>query len=374
MELKRQFQISALAVVILVLLRIAIGWHFLHEGVWKFGEADFSAEPYLRQARGPFANGYRRLIPDFYGEERLSYEATKARWADLQQQAVGHFRFNPAQRKEAQNAVNLRLKEYEATLWEDKSEADAKAPSKKPRTERVAKEPVRWYQEGLAQWRADEARRETHAVPFERKRHFDHLTKLQQDIQPYLEEVNRLEKGLRADLTRVATQEQRTAAGDLPERKTWLDLLETLTTYSLIALGVCLMIGLATRLAAVGGAIFLLTAVVLPQLSWPSTYPPPPPSAGHSFLVNKEVIEMLVLLLITATPAGRWAGLDYIGHGLFTRYYGAVEGFIERHLRTLISAAVSIVSRLLGRGPKSEKADERPDTEKDKEKSDAPAS
>jgi hypothetical protein len=74
MELKRQFQISALAVVILVLLRIAIGWHFLHEGVWKFGEADFSAEPYLRQARGPFANGYRRLIPDFYGEERLTLQ------------------------------------------------------------------------------------------------------------------------------------------------------------------------------------------------------------------------------------------------------------------------------------------------------------
>ena len=48
-----------LAAVFVVLLRIAIGWHFLHEGLEKVRSTEgakepFSAEIYLRNANGPF--------------------------------------------------------------------------------------------------------------------------------------------------------------------------------------------------------------------------------------------------------------------------------------------------------------------------------
>jgi uncharacterized membrane protein YphA (DoxX/SURF4 family) len=381
--LKREFQISGLAVVILVLLRIAIGWHFLHEGLWKHAEADFSAEPYLRQARGPLANLYRRLVPDYFGEERLSAAATRERWTKIATEAADHFGFSAAQRKQAQQMLAQRLKEYDETLLEDKKieEADesgaAEAAPAKRKAEKVVKEQIRWYQQGLERWKEDEARPETQDVPFKRKRHWDELVKLQQDVQPFLTEVDRMEKGLRSDLAWLATAQQRQAAGPLPEQRTWLDLLEVLTTYSLIAIGFCLMIGLATRLAALGGAVFLLTAVVLPQLSWPTVYPPPPPSAGHAFLVNKEVIEMLVLVFLSVTAVGRWAGLDYIGHALFTRYYGAAGNFIQRHLGNLVLHALAILARLRKDRVRDEKDEENRDDEnrendpKEKEKSDA---
>jgi uncharacterized membrane protein YphA (DoxX/SURF4 family) len=348
--LNRQFQISLLAVVVLVLLRIAIGWHFLHEGLWKYREPNFTAEPYLRQARGPLANTYRNLIPDFYGEERLNRSAIKDRWSQLERQAAEHYGFDARQRKESPRVLSQRLKEYDETLWENKTDADGRElKDKQGKPIPVLKEPILRFQERLAQWRADETKPETHNVPFERQRHHDALTKLQGDIKPWLDEIDRLEKGLRKDLTSLATDDQK-AAGALPEPKTWLRFLEGLTTYSLIAFGLCLMLGFLSRLAALGGAVFLLTAVILPQLAWPASYPPPPPSAGHSFLVNKEVIEMLALLALVFTPAGRWAGLDYIGHRLFTRAYGKLEPFVTRYAGKLVTFILDFVKRYLRKG------------------------
>jgi hypothetical protein len=54
-------------VVMLVVLRITIGCHFLYEGVWKFNHAEFSAEPFLTQAKGPAAPLFYAMIPDIDG-------------------------------------------------------------------------------------------------------------------------------------------------------------------------------------------------------------------------------------------------------------------------------------------------------------------
>ena len=51
-------QVSALACLLLVLLRVSIGWQFLYEGLWKLntlkGPKPWSAEGYLANSRGPF--------------------------------------------------------------------------------------------------------------------------------------------------------------------------------------------------------------------------------------------------------------------------------------------------------------------------------
>ena len=58
-----------LAAFFIVLLRIAIGWHFLYEGCEKVegtltGKEPFSAEMYVRNATGPFVSYFRGMLPD----------------------------------------------------------------------------------------------------------------------------------------------------------------------------------------------------------------------------------------------------------------------------------------------------------------------
>ena len=86
-------------------------------------------------------------------------------------------------------------------------------------------------------------------------------------------------------------------------------------TYGLTAIGLCLMLGLCTRLAALGGAMFMLF-VVCTQPAWPGIYPPDLPQIGHALLVNKDFVEMLSLLVVAATAAGRWGGLDWFIYNL----------------------------------------------------------
>jgi len=86
-----------------------------------------------------------------------------------------------------------------------------------------------------------------------------------------------------------------------------------------IAIGACMIGGLFTRLASLGGGIFLLM-IVAAKWQWPGHYAPPAhPSQGHSLYVTKEFIEMMVCFTMATLPTGRWAGLDYFLHGLIVR-------------------------------------------------------
>jgi uncharacterized membrane protein YphA (DoxX/SURF4 family) len=354
--LKREFQISTLAVVVLVLLRIGIGWHFLHEGVWKADQPDFSAEPYLRQAKGPLANWYRDLIPDVYGERRLDVEQMRTYWAKRIDAAEAHFGYSTNQRKAAERALDARWKELDDFLREEAKDPNGEPVKQDGKPVRQDKVAIAKHKRELAAWKENDANPRTREIPHEQKRHWDKLVELQQEAVPWLTEADRLDADFRSDLVRIASAEQLEAAGELPRESYWLDWLEIATTYSLIGIGLCLMLGFATRLAAVVGAVFLLTAVILPQLVFGPSYPPPPPSAGHTFLVNKEVIEMLALLVIALTPAGRWGGLDYIGHGLFGRYYEAVGDFIKRYVGKAVEAVIRLLLRILRRRKSDEPA------------------
>src|SRR5581483_764562 len=48
----------------LVALRLAIGWHFLFEGLDKFHNPSWSSEAYVREAIGPAAPFFRELAGD----------------------------------------------------------------------------------------------------------------------------------------------------------------------------------------------------------------------------------------------------------------------------------------------------------------------
>jgi hypothetical protein len=75
------------------------------------------------------------------------------------------------------------------------------------------------------------------------------------------------------------------------------------------------LLGLFTRLAAVGAAIFL-TALYLAMPPWPYL-PGTTAMAGHYLFVNFHVIEILAVL--AAAVSGRWFGLDALIHAVFAR-------------------------------------------------------
>jgi uncharacterized membrane protein YphA (DoxX/SURF4 family) len=89
-----------------------------------------------------------------------------------------------------------------------------------------------------------------------------------------------------------------------------IEQMSFMMTYIFLAIGACLMLGLFTRLSALGGAAFMLF-VVLCQPSYPGVYPTDPPQLGHALLVNKDFIEMIALLVIASTRLGCWTGMDF---------------------------------------------------------------
>lgn len=85
----------------------------------------------------------------------------------------------------------------------------------------------------------------------------------------------------------------------------WIDWL---TKYGLCLVGACLLLGLLTRTACVGGALFLLMFyLAMPPLPG---LPENPKAEGHYLFINKNLIEMLALLALATTLSGRWLGLD----------------------------------------------------------------
>jgi uncharacterized membrane protein YphA (DoxX/SURF4 family) len=87
-------------------------------------------------------------------------------------------------------------------------------------------------------------------------------------------------------------------------------LMACLLSWGMAAVGLCLMLGLFTRISALLGAGFMLF-IVLCQPSYNGVWPLDPPQLGHALVVNKDFIEMTALLVIASTSLWRWTGLDY---------------------------------------------------------------
>ena len=164
----------------------------------------------------------------------------------------------------------------------------------------------------------------------EKKRIWEEQQKLRAEVKGWLSEMDQMGEHYQSALwdlldedqkargpIRAPVSETEASAVPLPGVVTKSDLLDLGVTYGLAAIGLCLMIGFCSRLAALGGAGFLVF-VLLTQPPWPTIYPPAPEVVGHALIVDKNFVEMMALLALAAMPVGRWAGLDlflyrYIG-------------------------------------------------------------
>jgi len=283
----------------LVLLRVAIGWHFLNEGLEKYesrspGKKPFSAEVYLRYSTGPLAPYFRALVPDVNGLAKLDPPRLKASWEAEVRRVGGHFGFDDDQRSKADS--ELKASEQFADLWfADRETAEKRA---------------KYYHElGMVQ----AVERNPAALSFERERAASKRKDLDADRRDLTKEIDARGEALREAVTKLSTAEQLGSVGPYYPAKTDLDRINDLTTLGLIAMGLGLMLGAFTRPAALAAAVFL-GQIYLSMPPWPGL-PPSPTTEGHYYIVSKNLIEMIACLALVFLPTGYWIGVDALLFG-----------------------------------------------------------
>lgn len=293
--------IGRTAVFLLVLLRISIGWHFLYQGYWKLQNPDFSSAGFLGQAKGPLGDYFRSMIPDYDGRARLNQEENRLQMDGYLREFIAYYQLAPEQAVAAE-AANAQRQTQLAVFFEEYAED------------------VQEYLDELARYE-EEKTKLPRDLPYAEERIWKKRGELQAQAAPLLAQVQKIRTGYEADLFHLLDADQR-ELGRYQGAQALLTRVDKLVIVSNIAIGLCLIAGLCTRLAALGGGLFL-GSIVAAQPDWPGLYPPPHPSAGHSFIVNKEFVEMIALFALAALPVGRWGGLDFfLYHGIFKPLFG----------------------------------------------------
>lgn len=139
---------------------------------------------------------------------------------------------------------------------------------------------------------------------------FEHLNRTWSDTRQKAAElagpVIALDRELQDEAINMLSVDQ-LKRGPLPQPLSVLRVVDLLTIAGLAGLGLLLISGLFTRFAAFSAAMmifgFYLAMPPLPGV-------PEAPGPEHSFIVNKNLIEVLALLALACIPSGMWFGLD----------------------------------------------------------------
>lgn len=261
-------------------------------------EAPFSAETYLRNASGPLAPYFRSLVPDVDSRAKLDPARLKATWTAELDRFARHYKFNPDQRSKAEK--NLQDRVAIADDWFRDVENRQK---------------VKKYLDDLDHYLAVEQNRD--ALASERSAAYKKRTEIDADRRELVQTVDAWTDVLHDSWMKLVPPEQASSAGRLPVLWTQMDTINALTMYGLAAVGLCLLLGFLTPLAALGGVAYL-ALFYLSMPPWPGV-PPSPMAEGHYLYVNKNLIELLACLVLASTPNGLWCGLDALLFGWLSR-------------------------------------------------------
>lgn len=381
-------QLSYLACFLLVVLRMSIGWQFLYEGLWKFKQQrtsnPWSAEGYLRNARGPFRDNFRAMTGDPDNLDLLDYDNVVKNWDDWHQRLLAFhpdlddnqkrrveelmngpgswseplaalpegvqirggvariLKFDakakrlvatdhilPAERDSLISQVEQEGKELSAAekafvtainrLYDRTSKLSLKERLQVSLKEDPDRAGVIVEKDGkiddrrigeIEMYKHLLARYEQNLKNATQDFQFEHLAKQWQELQELRSKlvgpVNALTAELQSSVQKLLTVEQ-LARGAVPPASTTLRQLNQRVMYGLVVFGSLLMLGLFSRVAALGAATMLIS-FYLAMPPWPGV--PPAPGPEHSLIIDKNLVEALACLALAATPSGRWIGLD----------------------------------------------------------------
>lgn len=331
----------------LILLRLAIGWHFLFEGLEKLNSDVWSSEAYLREASGPLAPWFWRMAGDRFAEQlrpqsRPEWDpahtpphdyfpaALDKEWRSYAGHFAKHYHLDDEQRRRAEGIL-LQQEDVTASWllgrppngfktitaaspYGPPVQIDKTTPRRLQDYEDKVKE-IRTYQTKEFFWASGTAfTGEGNAKLIAAK---SDVNRLRGELRSELN--SRFEK-LQDDLHALLTAEQLKmpplAGRSLPRWRDWsgmrnwewLDWIDRLIPLGLTAVGIGLLLGVFTRASCVAGALLLLSFyLAMPPLHG---VPENPRAEGHYLYVNKNIIEMLALLTLATTRSGRWLGLD----------------------------------------------------------------
>ena len=335
---------NKLTAFFLLLLRLAIGWHFAAEGYHKLkgywegptegviGKPNkpFTSAGYFREGAGPLAGYIRKEIGD-PDEEALALltpappkrvpPRLAQEWGDYVHGFSDYYGFNEDQRQKADHA--LKVAEDAVADWLTRSQANDKNYQAATQEGRLPV-PVRLEQYKRKREELTEPKH-SHLVSIGSDAESVRLHNIKADVVRLrvglLNDLKEYTQDLQKELEKIPTPQQRQEAeskGKPPQpqppapesvKQKWIDRI---TMYGLTIVGACLILGMFTRLSCLLAAGFLvMTYLINPPFPW---LPLPPNNEGYYLFINKNVIEALALLALATTASGRWLGLDALVH------------------------------------------------------------
>ena len=352
----------------LFILRFAIGFHFFNEGSTKLKSGSFDATYFLMGAKGPLKEDFASLIPDADGKLRLCYDdlytsedgevrprldsdLTFAYWRDFLIRAAETYEFGSP---DAIRAVQKETAQLQEKIRQQKEDADSESTPEILKAEfELRKKMAKVKEMDLQRTTANEiierhenlldlflAENEEQILAYfrgedridgftqdgpNRKRVATQVESLLGQVKTiesdrdkkakqWFAEVESLWDSLEREINALASEEQRSRGTvelvrpfDPPNSR--IRFVNQWIPWFDVAIGCLLMLGLFSRLASLLGAGFLASVV--------ATQPPWIIDAAPTYY---QMIELAGLLVIFATCAGRYAGLDYFIHLIWTRY------------------------------------------------------
>ena len=286
----------------LVLLRLTIGWHFYAEGVDKRRAGDWTATPFFANASGPLAGQFRGMVWDYDGKIRLDRQRTLKEFARFRERVKKHYGFDEQQAARSQQTFITAAGQHEWILSENGGELEEFELGRSRLQSLDADERESRLRSGVSSLGGQ---RETIRREWLGKG------------APALKQIDSLWKAYEQSLNGLATVQQADEHGYLSLSRpsdAWIDtsVIDGLIPLFDIAVGILLLLGLFTPVAALAAAGFLGSVFL-------SNYPP---ATGPSSTMY-QLIECLACCVLAATGAGRFAGLDYFLH-LIVRHTLAV--------------------------------------------------
>ncbi len=346
----------ATAFVALMLLRVVVGFHFFTEGTAKLRSGKFTAEYFLRSAKGPMAPWFQSILSDEDGRMRLCLveqpeqtgflrfeidpEFTFALWDDFVDQAVSYYQLG-SQEIEAsliEQRAELARQIKEARAAKDKSVDTASLEKqraqlgldiKQIRTQiEVAEQILEAHQEELADWlnqnrvaitahfgtqdrlagfdkdgaskrvvarNVDSLREQVDKIRSDRQKELGQWNSSVEAIWDSFEgQINDLAVTSQADMQPISLHRP------FDQKDSKIKVVDRFIPWFDTIVGALLILGLFTRFASVAAAGFLISVI--------ATQPPWVPDAIPTIY---QTIELFAILVIFATSAGRMGGLDF---------------------------------------------------------------